>query len=276
MDCDMRLLASALAVAAFAAPAAGSTAATSPIASAPGLVVAHGDRIYVEGRPVLRGSQPTWSPDGRRIAYAHLGEIYVAGADGRNVRRLTRMSRPVGFPAWSPDGRTIAFAGVRDVYTVPAQGGLVRRLTHSAKPWLIRTTPSYSPDGRTIALAASTDAFNSDVFLMRADGSRLRRLTRSQGTHDRLGEEHAPDFSPDGRRLVFTSNRDGNFELYAIGVDGRGERRLTRTPRVDESGPRHSADGTRILYSSGGRIGHVAAGGRDARDLGRGDFADWR
>ena len=272
----MKLVLAALALAAAAALASGSTAATPPIASVPGLVVSQGDRIYVEGRQIARGSQPTWSPDGRRIAFVRLGEIWVAGADGRNARRLTRMREPVAFPAWSPDGRTIAFAGVRNVYTVPAAGGAVKRLTHSRKPWLVRTTPSYSPDGRTIAITASTDAFNSDVFLMRADGGSLRRLTRSQGTHDRLAEEHQPDFSPDGRRIVFTSNRDGNFELYAIGVDGRGERRLTRTPRQDESGARYSRDGRRILYESNGRIAHVAADGRDARVLGAGGSADWR
>lgn len=247
-----------------------------PVATQPGLVVAHQGKIYVEGRQVARGSQPTWSPDGRRIAFTRLGEIYVVDADGRNERRLTTTSQPVAFPAWSPDGRTIAFAGVRDVYTVPARGGRVRNLTRSPRPWLLRATPAYSPDGRTIAISASTDAYNSDIFLLRADGSSMRRLTRSQGTHDRQGEESTPDFSPDGKRIVFTSNRDGNLELYAIGVDGRNERRLTRTAASSEDGPRFSRDGKRILYARDGRIAHMAADGRDVRQLGPGASADWR
>jgi TolB protein len=141
---------------------------------------------------------------------------------------------------------------------------------------LLRTTPAYSPDGRTIAITASTDAFNGDVFLLRADGSGMRRLTRSQGTHDRHGEEHLPDFSPDGKRIVFTSNRDGNLELYVIGVDGRGERRLTRTPTSDEDAARYSRDGKRILFAHDGRIAHMAAAGGDVRELGLGTSADWR
>ncbi|MDQ3823377.1 MAG: hypothetical protein M3321_09075, partial [Actinomycetota bacterium] len=250
--------------------AASLAAAPPPVADDPGLVVAHGGTIYVEGRAVARGGEPTWSPDGRRIAFSRLGEIYVADANGGNERRLTTMQQPVSHPAWSPDGRTIAFSGIRDVYTVPASGGRPKNLTRSPKPWLLRTTPSYSPDGRTIAISASTDAYNSDVFLLRADGSAMRRLTRSQGAHTRHGEESVPDFSPDGKRVVYTSNRDGNVELYSIGVDGRNERRLTRTPRADEDAPRFSADGKRILYARGGRIAHMAASGGDVRELGAG------
>lgn len=202
---------SLIATIAAAAPVASS--APPPVASQPGLVVAYGGRISVEGRAITRGAQPTWSPDGRRIAFTRMGEIHVVDADGRNERRLTTSAQPLSFPAWSPDGSTIAYAGTRDVYTIPARGGNSKNLTRSPKPWLIRTTPAYAPDGRTIAISASTDAYNSDVFLLRADGSAMRRLTRTQGTHDRQGEEHAPDFSPDGKRIVFVSNRDGNFEL---------------------------------------------------------------
>jgi Tol biopolymer transport system component len=272
----MKLAATILAGAAAVATAAVATAAAPPVADDPGLVVAQGGRIYVEGRPIARGGQPVWSPDGRRIAYTRLGEIYVADANGRNERRLTRTAQPEHSPAWSPDGRTIAFAGVRDVFTVPSRGGAVRNLTRSPKPWLLRTTPAYSPDGRTLAISASTDAFNSDIFLIRADGTGLRRLTRTQGTHERFAEESTPDFSPDGRRIAYLSNRDGNAELYSIGVDGRGERRLTRTPGRNEELPRYSRDGRRILYAHDGRIAHLRATGGDVRELGAGTSADWR
>ena len=271
----MRTLGALLAVA-TAATAGIAAAAAPPVADAPGLVVSHQGRVFVEGAPVARGSLPAWSPDGSRIAYARTGEIYVANADGSGERRLTTMREPVSFPAWSPDGRTIAFAGVRDVFAVPAAGGSVRNVTRSPKPWLLRTTPAYSPDGRTIAISASTDAYNADIFLMRADGSGLRRLTRTQGTHDRLGEEGQPDFSPDGKRIVFTSNRDGNVELYEIGVDGRNERRLTRTPRADEERPRYSGDGRRVVYASDGRIAELPVRGGAARVLGAGSAPDVR
>ncbi len=85
-----------------------------------------------------------------------------------------------------------------------------------------------------------------------------------------------PTWSADGRTVVFVSNRDGNFELYAIGADGRRERRLTRTPRADEVHPRLSPDGTRLVYVRDGRIVVARPDGADARVVGRGTSADLR
>ena len=82
----------------------------------------------------------------------------------------------------------------------------------------------------------------------------VRRLTHSIGTGGKLGEEHGPAWSPDGRTLVYVSNRSGtSWDLYAIRVHGTGERRLTRTPHADEDAPRFSRDGRRILYVRDGR-----------------------
>jgi TolB protein len=256
-------------------------AAGQPIATAPGLVVSQSSRIYVEGRQVSKGTQPRWSPDGKRIAFVRDGSIYVARADGSKERRLTRAGGtwfPANSPAWSPDGSRIAFGGIQDIFTVTVAGAKVARLTHSPKPWLGNFTPAYSPDGKRIAFARSTDAFNSDIFLVNANGTRLVRLTKSKGTDSRLGEEHGPAWSPDGRSLVYVSNRDRSFELYRIDVSGRSERRLTRTPSgaYDEDAPRFSRDGKRILYTHDGRIAVMNADGTGVRELGLGISADWR
>jgi Tol biopolymer transport system component len=267
-------------VAVFAASAA---AASPPLAKAPGIVVSHGGTIWIGGRAVVKGTQPVWSPDGSRIAYIRDGEVRVARAEGSNERRLTTrkpgLHWPANSPAWSPDGTTIAFGGTRDIYTVRLADGKLTNLTRSRESWRGNFTPAYSPNGRLIAFARSTDAFNSDIFVMTRDGKNLRRVTRSRGTDSVLAEEHGPTWSPDGKTLVFVTNRDQpSFELYAIGANGRGERKLTSTatPRYDEDFPRYSRDGTRILYVHDGRAAVLTLATGKVRELGRASSADWR
>lgn len=254
-------------------------AAAPAVADAPNLVVSDHGKIYVAGKAIARGTQPAWNRDGTRLAFIRDGEVVVSDRDGTHVRRLTQrrpgLHWPANAPSWSPDGKRVAFTGTRDVFTVEVATRKLTRLTHSTQSWIGAYTPAYSPDGATIAFARNTDAFNSDIFLMRSDGTQLHRLTQSQGTHTKLGEEHGPAWTPDGKTIVFVSNRDGNFELYSINDDGAGERRLTRT-EADEDMPRLSRDGKRLVFAAGRRIWTMALDGGAARPLGTGDSADVR
>jgi Tol biopolymer transport system component len=261
----------------------GAAGARGPVAAAPGLVVSHAGKIYVEGKAVARGTQPRWSPDGSQIAFVRDGEIHVIAPDGTRDRALTvrkpGLHWPASSPAWSPDGRSIAFSGTRDVFTVRLADRKLANLTRSSESWRGNFTPACSPNGKLIAFSRSTDAFNSDIFLMTPGGKIVKRLTRSIGTDSKLAEEHGPTWSPDGRAIVFVSNRAGrSWELFSIGVDGRNERQLTNTPtpRYDEDAPRYVQNGERILYVHDGRVAVMNANGTGVRELGLGTAADWR
>ncbi|MGH7475318.1 MAG: hypothetical protein ACRELD_03445 [Longimicrobiales bacterium] len=78
---------------------------------------------------------------------------------------------------------------------------------------------------------------------MNVDGSGARRLIREDGRQGLL------DWSPDGRRIAFSSTRDGNWDIYVMNGDGSGVRRLTDHPAIDD-GPRWSPDGRSILFNS--------------------------
>ena len=188
---------------------------------------------------------PSWSPDGKRIAFVsdrdgppRYFDIYVMAADGDNLQRLTSDPRDDRHPSWSPDGKRIVFGARRDghfetkfaityeIYVMDADGGNLQRLTENRKnDWF----PSWSPDGKRIAFAADRkgDLVNIAIYVMDADGGNLQRLTENR-KNDRF-----PSWSPDGKRIAFTSDRDGNWEIYVMDADGGNLQRLTNNRHSD-------------------------------------------
>ena len=186
-------------------------------------------------------TDPSWSPDGKHIAYASTidrrnNEIYVMDVDGSKLRKLTN-SGDVHIhnwePSWSPDGKRIAFTSNRDgnleIYVMDADGGNQQRLTNSGDIHIHNWEPSWSPDGRRIAFTSNRDG-NSKIYVMNINGGQQRNRTR-----DMPGED--PSWSPDGKRIVFVSEKDENKEIYTINADGRRDpRRLTKN-RHDDTDP---------------------------------------
>ena len=157
--------------------------------------------LFGERPQVAFAAAPTWSPDGKRIAFVSVAcaqwcngplEADVVNAEGSGRPELTRAWRVdnarlsyAGLPVWSPDWRKVALVRER---------GMNR---------------GYPVHGRP-----------SDIYVMNADGSGLRRLTRSpQNDGD-------PVWSPDGRRLAFVRIQGGRADIYVVHADGRGLRRL--------------------------------------------------
>lgn len=186
---------------------------------------------------------PAWSPDGKRIAFRALlrdgADICVIPADGGTPVRLTRNAGADAPPAWSPDGKRIAFisyAAWTSIAVAPADGGegitLFRGLMEpSALSW--------HPSGDRLLFCARS----ADLWTVPAGGGPAARLTND------LFEDRKPDVSPDGRRIVFESNRDGNPGLWTLDAAGN-PRLLLPHPAVADAHPRFSPDGKRIAFAS--------------------------
>jgi TolB protein len=251
-----------------------------------------GGRPRLLTRGELEGHEPTWSPNGLRIGFASVCDIWSMKAGGSDLRRLV----PAGgncyeMPAWSPRGTKIAYSDY-DIFTVNANGKGRHRLTRGKRGY----HPAWSPNGRLIA-------FRNDrtgaLLIMNTDGSGLRLIARGeeypgsppawspdsrQIAFDGAGSAlwvvnidgsalrevaprgAEPSWSPDGRKIAYTHSGEGKSKLMTMNPDGSGKRLLG----VGEE-PTWSPDGTRIAYSEGeggtGAIHLINANGTGKRTV---------
>jgi eukaryotic-like serine/threonine-protein kinase len=213
----------------------------------------------------------TFSPDGDQVAFRWDGEkqdncdIYVKIIGASEVRRLTTAPGADSWPAWSPDGRQIAY--VRQDEAEPAHvrlmtslGGSDRKL--SDVPVWGGAQISWSPDNRYVAagVAGSEQAVFGDtresngLYLIPVAGGEPRPLTTPKAPR----ADHAPSFSPDGRRLAYVSCKGTfsrtNCEVHILDLDpsfspAAPPRRLTQEASFDIRGLAWSRDGTSIVYT---------------------------
>jgi tol-pal system beta propeller repeat protein TolB len=206
-------------------------------------------RLTADPAPEL---DPTWSPDGTRVAYRSEvdgnAEIYVMNADGSGKRNLTRNPAEDYSPAWSPSGKRIAFASSRggvfnDVYVTNVDGSRVRRVTRHLS---VDEYPSWSPNGKRLTFA-SDRAGRWEIYVIDLDGTHERRLTRRGGK--------APAWSPRGSLIAYqgpsssTTGDHGMNALWLVRADGRQPRRVARTA----FSPAWRPDGGALVASRPGR-----------------------
>jgi TolB protein len=163
-------------------------------------------------------------------------EVWISDYDGSNQRRITLTNELNAGPSWSPDGRAIAYSSWRKVPTGGGIDIYVSRIFQGIleNPTKGRTEsnmqPVYSPDGTRIAFASNRSDSNNEIYVMNVDGSGLRRLTNHPAA------DAVPTWSPNGAQIAFTSDRSGTPQIYIMSsTDGSGLRKISSESNADRA-----------------------------------------
>ena len=204
---------------------------------------------------------PSWSPDGRTIAFVSQRDgawgLYVTAAVGGSPRRLSALrSSTRGAPQWSPDGEEIAVHGYESgenfVETVSVESQETRRVRLPDHEGYESSNLRWSPDGRYFAYLDKLGGYEiTRLWLVPASGGEPSPVT------DGTTNDWSPSWSADGRTLFFVSNRGGSMDLWQQGIDEHGAvsgeaKPLTTGLGIDAAV--FSPGGTTLAYSRGSRF----------------------
>ena len=199
----------------------------------------------------LSNSNPTLSPDGKKIAFHSNrfgnNDIFLINVDGSGLKRLTTSPGNDRTPSWSADGSKISFVSTRggnyDVYVMNADGSKQRNLTNKIDSKQIH--PYWLNDTNKIIFNSSEENDNYGIYTIKSDGSELKRIERNgaENTHAKI--------SPDGKKIIFRKlieKEDWKSDIFVMDRNGKNETRLTFNA-LSNSAPSWSPDGSKILFS---------------------------
>ncbi len=192
-------------------------------------------------QPGNQGAVNAVPTPGRKVAQQVESTLETIGIEKLDRKVVLRTDAHIEAPNWSPDGQTLIYNNNGLLYRI-AVGGGEPGLIPTGFARRINNDHGISPDGKTLVISDGTETGKSLIYTLPIDGGTPKKITEK-------GPSYWHGWSPDGKTLAYCAERNGNYDVYTIHVEGGVETRLTTADLLDD-GPDYSPDGHYIYFNS--------------------------